>query len=171
MQATGQIAPGKDMKTLKSWLDEYSESHLDPVNKTLHWICIPLIVFAIFCGLKALPWGDARINAATLVILGMLAYYARLSWQLAFGMLFVFAAMYAAVLALERATGAYLVWAAAAIFVAAWVGQFIGHHVEGARPSFFKDLQFLLIGPLWLLADVYRRMAIPMGPGANPRVG
>jgi uncharacterized membrane protein YGL010W len=159
------------MKTLKSWLNEYSESHLNPVNKTLHWICIPLIVFAIFCGLKALPWGDARINAATLVILGMLAYYARLSWQLALGMLFIFGAMYAGVLALAQATGAYLVWVAAAIFVAAWVGQFIGHHVEGAKPSFFKDLQFLLIGPLWLLADVYRRLAIPMGPGADPRGG
>ena len=73
--------------------------------------------------------------------------------------------------ALAQATGAYLVWVAAAIFVAAWVGQFIGHHVEGAKPSFFKDLQFLLIGPLWLLADVYRRLAIPMGPGADPRAG
>lgn len=82
-------------------------------------------MFAIFCGLKALPWGDARINAATLVILGMLAYDARLSWQLAFGMLFIFGAMYAGALALalelelEQATSAYLVWAAAVIFVAA----------------------------------------------------
>jgi len=130
-------------------------------------------VFAIFCGLRALPWGDARINAATLLILGMLAYDARLSWQLAFGMLFIFGAMYAGALALalEQATGAHLAWTAVAIFVAAWVGQFIGHHVEGARPSFFKDLQFLLIGPLWLLADVYRRLAIPMGPGARPQAG
>lgn len=136
-------------------------------------------MFSIFCGLRALPWGDARINAATLLILGMLAYDARLSWQLAFGMLFIFGAMYAGALALalaleqeqEQATGAYLVWTAVAIFVAAWVGQFIGHHVEGARPSFFKDLQFLLIGPLWRLADVYRRLAIPMGPGARPRPG
>jgi uncharacterized membrane protein YGL010W len=46
------------------------------------------------------------------------------------------------------------------IFVAAWIGQFIGHAIEGKRPSFFKDLQFLLIGPLWLLAAAYRRLGL-----------
>jgi len=51
--------------------------------------------------------------------------------------------------------------AAAAIFVIAWIGQFVGHAVEGRRPSFFKDLQFLLIGPLWLLAAAYRRFSLP----------
>ena len=50
---------------------------------------------------------------------------------------------------------------ALAIFVAAWIGQFIGHAYEGKRPSFFKDVQFLLIGPLWLLAALYRRLGIP----------
>ncbi len=49
---------------------------------------------------------------------------------------------------------------AAVLFVAAWIGQFIGHMIEGKRPSFFKDIQFLMIGPLWLLADVYRRLGI-----------
>jgi len=43
----------------------------------------------------------------------------------------------------------------------AWIGQFVGHAVEGKRPSFFKDLQFLLIGPLWLLAAAYRRFSLP----------
>ena len=38
--------------------------------------------------------------------------------------------------------------------------QFIGHAVEGKRPSFFKDLQFLLIGPIWLLSNLYRRVGI-----------
>jgi uncharacterized membrane protein YGL010W len=46
------------------------------------------------------------------------------------------------------------------LFVVAWIGQFIGHAIEGKRPSFFKDVQFLLIGPLWLLADAYRRLGI-----------
>ena len=50
------------------------------------------------------------------------------------------------------------------IFLFGWVLQFIGHHIEGAKPSFFKDLQFLLIGPLWLLADLYRRFDLPMLP-------
>ncbi len=42
-------------------------------------------------------------------------------------------------------------------FIVAWIGQFVGHHLEEQRPSFFKDVQFLLIGPLWLLSDVYRK--------------
>lgn len=42
-------------------------------------------------------------------------------------------------------------WIYSAIFVVAWIAQFYGHHVEGKKPSFFADLQFLMIGPLWLL--------------------
>jgi uncharacterized membrane protein YGL010W len=53
------------------------------------------------------------------------------------------------------------VWLASAIlFVLAWIGQFIGHGIEGQRPSFFKDVQFLMIGPLWLMAALYRRAGI-----------
>ena len=48
-----------------------------------------------------------------------------------------------------------------ALFVLAWIGQFIGHHYEGKRPSFFKDIQFLMIGPLWLLSFIYRKLRIP----------
>lgn len=150
------------MKTLKQWLNEYSESHQNPTNKLLHWICIPQIVFSVWCALKAIPLGNDYINPATVAAVLAMAYYVRLSWQLALGTAAVFALMYAGVLALQGAFGVNLIWVAAVIFVEAWIGQFIGHHIEGAKPSFFKDLQYLLIGPLWLLADVYRRMAIPM---------
>ena len=46
------------------------------------------------------------------------------------------------------------------LFVAAWIGQFIGHRIEGKKPSFFKDILFLLVGPLWILAFLYRRLGI-----------
>ena len=59
------------------------------------------------------------------------------------------------------ATLAWPLWLTSlTIFIAAWIGQFIGHALEGKRPSFFKDLQFLLIGPLWLLAAAYRRLGL-----------
>lgn len=151
------------MKTLKQWLNEYSESHLNPVNKTLHWICIPAIVFSIWCVLRAIPVGNAVVNPASVIAALALVYYVKLSWQLALGTMLAFIVMYAGVLLLQSLVGAYLVPVAAGIFVVAWIGQFIGHHVEGAKPSFFKDLQFLLIGPLWLLADVYRRLGISVG--------
>lgn len=160
------------MKTLRDWLNEYAESHQNPTNKRLHWLCIPPIVFTVLCAFKAIPVGNELINAATVVGVLALVYYLRLSWQLGVGLIAIFGVLYAGVLSLEAAlgTGGMLI-TAAAVFVLAWIGQFIGHHIEGAKPSFFKDLQFLLIGPLWLLADVYRRMAIPMGPGALPQRG
>jgi uncharacterized membrane protein YGL010W len=49
----------------------------------------------------------------------------------------------------------------AIVFVVAWIGQFYGHKVEGKKPSFLKDIQFLLIGPAWLLHFIYRRLGIP----------
>lgn len=151
------------MKTLAAWLDEYSESHRNPVNKTLHWLCIPPIVFSVFCALQALPWGTGLLTPLAVVIVLWVAYYLRLSRPLALGALLVFLPMAAGAVVLERALGtAGLLATAATIFVAAWVGQFVGHRVEGARPSFFKDLQFLLIGPLWLLADLYRRLSLPL---------
>jgi uncharacterized membrane protein YGL010W len=47
-----------------------------------------------------------------------------------------------------------------AIFVVAWIGQFIGHKIEGKKPSFFDDLRFLLIGPLFVLGFLYRRFHV-----------
>lgn len=151
------------MKTLKQWLDEYSASHLNPINKRLHWICVPAIVFSIWCALSAIPLGSALINPASVVALLAMTYYVFISWRLAIGIGLGFVVMYAGVSSLHAMMGVYIVAAAAAIFVVAWIGQFIGHHIEGAKPSFFKDLQFLMIGPLWLLADLYRRLGIPTG--------
>jgi uncharacterized membrane protein YGL010W len=48
------------------------------------------------------------------------------------------------------------------VFVLAWIGQFIGHKIEGKKPSFIKDIQFLLIGPIWLLSDIYNKLKIPI---------
>lgn len=158
------------MKTLHQWLDEYSASHRNPRNKLTHWIGIPLIVFAIWCALKAVPVGGDSLNLATAAIAVFVGYYLLLSWRLALGMALLSGLFYAGVLALEDYAGARLIWLAAAIFLVGWVLQFIGHHIEGAKPSFFKDLQFLLIGPLWLLADLYRRFDIPMLPAPRSSV-
>ena len=46
------------------------------------------------------------------------------------------------------------------IFIIAWVGQFIGHKIEGQKPSFFEDIQFLLIGPAWIISFIYKKMGI-----------
>ena len=154
------------MRSVADWLGEYGESHADPTNKLLHWICVPSIVFSLMGLIWSIPIPDAFaavspwLNWATVLAVLALVYYASLSIRLAVGIAVVFAAMFALIVALAGLP--WPLWASSlAIFVVAWIGQFVGHSVEGTRPSFFKDLQFLLIGPLWLLAALYRRLGIP----------
>ncbi len=152
------------MKRLDTWLDQYGESHQNPTNKTIHWICIPLIMVSLLGMACALPIpGTTRwLHLGTIGSALAIAYYFVLSPRLALGMIGIAGAMLA--LVAEMATWSIPLWAlSVGVFVAAWVGQFVGHKIEGKKPSFFEDLQFLLIGPLWLLADLYRRMGLDFG--------
>lgn len=154
------------MKTVDQWLAEYGESHQHPRNKLLHWICVPVIVVSLVGLLASLPVPPVfaavapRLHWGTLLLALGVLYYFILSWSLAWGMVAFVLAVQLAVTGLERLPGALWV-VCAALFVVAWIGQFVGHHLEGKRPSFFKDVQFLMIGPLWLLASIYRRLRIP----------
>jgi len=147
------------MRGIESLLAEYDDSHGNPVNKLLHWICVPLIMFSLLALLWLVPLPGAPLNGAVLLVIATLIYYLLLSARLAAGMLVVSLLMLGLLLALDRA-GAPLLILAAEVFVLAWIGQFVGHYMEGKRPSFLKDIQFLLIGPLWLLADAYRRLGV-----------
>ena len=148
------------MKTARTWLDEYSTSHRNPTNRKLHYICVPAIVLSLLCALKAVPIGNEWINPASVITIAALAYYFVLSKRLAVGLTIALALFYAAALWLQNQTGNDFIWLAVAIFVIAWIGQFAGHYIEGAKPSFFKDLQFLLIGPMWEMSHFYERLGI-----------
>lgn len=152
-------------RTTAQWLSEYGESHQDPVNKRIHWICVPLIVLSLVGLLWSIPrpavaaaW-PVVLNWATLFLAASVFYYLFLSRPLAIGMLLFAVVLTAAAWGLSQLPPP--LWALSlGIFVLAWVGQFIGHRIEGKKPSFFKDLQFLMIGPLWLLAHLYERIGI-----------
>ncbi len=151
------------MKTAQEWFDEYGESHQNSTNRALHWFCIPSIVFSLLGMLWAVKIpgvGSVWANTATVLIAISLLYYLRLSLPLALGMVLVVAAMVGGLVSLERAAWAPLWKISIGIFVVAWVGQFIGHMIEGKKPSFFQDLQFLLIGPIYLLGHLYRRFGL-----------
>ena len=152
------------MAALSALLAEYGESHQNPTNKLVHWVCVPLIMFSLLGLLWSVPVPAAIrnispwLNWGTLVMALALLYYVRLSGRLALGMVLVWVAM-AAGLRVVAGTVALPLWAICLlIFALAWVGQFWGHKLEGKKPSFLKDLQFLLIGPLWLLHFVYHRL-------------
>lgn len=136
------------MKSVDQWFDEYGESHRNPVNKLVHWICVPLITFSVL----GILWAIHPVAAAVAVGLA-LAFYMVLSWQLALVM-----AVQSLLMLWVLSLMPMVFWPSVVIFVVAWVGQFIGHKVEGKKPSFFKDLQFLLIGPVWLMGFVFHRL-------------
>lgn len=154
------------MSQADQWLDRYGESHNNRINKLLHWICVPLIVVSLIGFLWSLPVPSAfrdtspALNWGTIFLMAAVVYYFIMSISLAFGILPFIALVVASVFWLDSLTVS-LPLVSAIIFVLAWIGQFIGHWLEGKRPSFFEDLQFLMIGPLWLLAALYRRLGIP----------
>ena len=151
------------MKTVDDWFREYGESHQNHTNKILHWVCIPLIMFSLIGLLWILPIPglDHEVaNVGFVFLLASLGYYLRLSVPLALGMTVIASVMVAILVIIERHSTWPLWQICLAIFVLAWVGQFIGHKIEGKKPSFFQDHQFLLIGPLWLLGFIYRRVGI-----------
>lgn len=133
-------------------LARYAESHRNPVNELIHFVCIPAIVFSLL----GILWAIHPV-VALLVVAAALVYYVRLSRPFALGM----AAMAAMMLGLLNMLPAGTVLVTSiGVFVLAWIGQFIGHHIEGKKPSFFDDLRFLLIGPLFVLSFLYRRMRL-----------
>ena len=154
------------MRSAEQWLTEYSVSHRNPTNKSLHWICVPIIVWCALGFAWAAPFPETlrstlpAANWAGVIALAAVVYYAFLSPRLALGMVPVLVLMPWSIEEVQRYAPLALWIICAALFALAWIGQFIGHAIEGRRPSFFKDLQFLFIGPLWLLADVYRRAGI-----------
>ncbi|HSD74773.1 MAG TPA: Mpo1-like protein [Steroidobacteraceae bacterium] len=153
-------------RSAQAWFDEYSESHRNPTNKVLHWVCVPVILLSVVGLLWALPFPGAWreispfFNWASVIALVAVLYYFSLSASLGIGMIAVMVAMLAIVYLLELVPVPLWI-TCVTLFVVAWIGQFIGHAVEGKRPSFFKDVQFLMIGPLWLLAHLFRRAGIP----------
>lgn len=150
-------------REIDRWLGSYSEDHRDPVNQVVHLVCVPLILWSVLALLWTLPvpamLGRPGFWAGMAMFLSLI-YYWRLSRPLGLGMLVAYLVLGLVTHLLFGLMGAWLAWLALGVFVAAWIGQFIGHKVEGRRPSFLTDLQYLLIGPLWTLSKLFRVLRI-----------
>ncbi len=138
------------MKSIQTWFEEYGESHVNSTNKAIHWLCVPAILFSIL-GIMA---HFSTLLMALLIVLSLI-FYARLDVVLAVAMAALMLVMAWLIYFLPVGVGFYIV-----VFILAWVGQFYGHKIEGKKPSFFKDLQFLLIGPIWCM-DAYLAKVLP----------
>jgi uncharacterized membrane protein YGL010W len=138
-------------RRIDTLFERYGESHRHPTNNAIHWVCVPLITWSLL----ALLWSWSP--AAAYVLIGVaMVFYLTLSFTIAAGMLAVSAIM---VYPLTLLGGATLP-IAVAVFVVAWIGQFVGHRIEGKKPSFLEDVRFLLVGPAWLLGMLCRRVGI-----------
>tara|TARA_Y100001960_G_C14425109_1_gene704902 strand:- start:164 stop:637 length:474 start_codon:yes stop_codon:yes gene_type:complete len=155
------------MKDIQQWLDEYGESHQNPMNKKIHWVCVPLIMISLLALISLIPFpsfikftGNSIIDSwGTVFLLYCVIFYLRMSVSIAVGMLIIAFFMIWGINWLDSFE--ISLWMLSLfIFILAWIGQFIGHKIEGKKPSFFEDLQFLLIGPAWLLSFIYKKMNI-----------
>ena len=146
------------------WLGNYSEDHRNPTNILIHWICVPLILWTVIALLWVVPVpasiGRPGLWAGVAMFAAMM-FYLRLSRVLAFGMLAAFVLLGLITEGLYRTLGPLpLMWLAIGVFVLAWIAQFLGHKIEGKRPSFLTDMAYLLIGPAWIVAKLMRKLGI-----------
>ena len=159
------------MKSIEQWIEEYGESHQNSTNKAIHWICVPLIMLSLLALISMIPFPihditlfsinseKVLLNWTIIFLLFAIIFYLRLSISIAVGMLLIAIGMIASINWIELFDPT--IWKSSlSIFVMAWIGQFIGHKIEGKKPSFFEDLQFLLIGPAWLLSFIYKKIGI-----------
>lgn len=147
------------MKTAQEYFDEYAQSHQNETNQLIHYICVPLIFLSVIGLLMSIPttlledniklYNPLVENWAFVIGILLSIFYARLGFWYLVKMLLVI--MLSIVINYWIGNNINLLTASIIIFVGAWIGQFYGHKVEGAKPSFLKDIEFLLIGPLWVI--------------------
>ncbi|MBX2978844.1 MAG: DUF962 domain-containing protein [Flavobacteriales bacterium] len=148
-------------RSMQQWLDAYGESHLNATNKLIHWICVPTIYFCVVGLLWSIPVPGASVGIVAKVVVALVGvFYARLSLSIMLGMMLFSIGCLALARWIDLGTDLSLWMVCVVLFVLAWIGQFIGHKIEGKKPSFFEDLQFLMIGPAWLMGFIYKRFGI-----------
>lgn len=156
MNATAQ-------RPVDRWFASYSGDHQNRTNQKIHIFAVPAILWTVVALLWCIPvaglFGDWMKSGiwAVLAMFGAWMFYNRMSRPLGLGMLAVFICMAWLTRWLQSVLGTTnLFWLALGVFVVAWIAQFIGHKLEGRKPSFLTDLTYLLIGPAWVLAKFYR---------------
>jgi len=154
------------MRKIDVLLKEYGESHQTDFNKKVHYICVPAIFLSLIGLLACVKFTNifaidapalvfSFMHLGTLVVILGLFYYLRLSLVMSLGMLIFSITVLVLIHLIEQMNIAPLWLVMLVVFVVAWIGQFIGHQHEGKKPSFFKDLQFLMIGPAWTLSHLF----------------
>jgi uncharacterized membrane protein YGL010W len=158
------MALAADQRSMREWLDSYSQDHQHPINRLLHWICVPLIVWSALALLWTVPVPASLLRPGAYAVFAIVlafAWYWKRSHRLGAALLIALAILALICAWVFDSLGpAHMRWLALGVFAAAWIGQFIGHLFEGRRPSFFTDLAYLLVGPAWLMDKLLNRIGL-----------
>jgi len=155
------------MRKIDLLFAEYAESHRNSTNKMIHWICVPLIFWTILGFISLIPSPHfcalyfGCISLISLIAIALVTlFYLRLSLFIGFIMIFAMLLMehFAYAVNIHFGQNSWIVYLT--VFIVTWILQFLGHKIEGKKPSFLKDLQFLLIGPIWLLSFIFKKLGI-----------
>lgn len=154
------------MRKIDLLFAEYAESHQnhqqnDPLDlRTAYFFQyfgadFPYSVAAFLCAILRMHQCCEHYSRSIALL-----YYFSLSWRTGLIMVFIILFLehlvyYVNIHAQQKSWMVFV-----GIFVLAWIGQFYGHKIEGKKPSFLKDLQFLLIGPIWLLHFVLKKAGL-----------
>lgn len=161
MDATADASTATQ-RPIDRWFAQYSGDHRNATNQRIHVVAVPAILWSVVALLWCIPSPTTLFRPgvwAALAMIGAWLFYWRASRPLGTGMLALFVLCGASSAWLHAALGVRgLLTLATTVFVVAWIAQFVGHKIEGRKPSFLTDLVYLLIGPAWVLAKLYRRM-------------
>lgn len=162
------MAAPSSQRSMREWLDSYSQDHQHPTNRVLHWFCVPCIVWSVVALLWTAPVPESLLRPgawAVLAIVLAFTWYWKHSHRLGAALLIALAMMALMCAWLFTRYGpATTRGVGVSVFILAWIGQFVGHHFEGRRPSFFTDLAYLLIGPAWLMDKLLNRIGLKEKP-------
>ena len=153
------------MSEIIDWLYKYGESHQNKTNKVIHCISVPIIFFTLLGILSQVQVSILEnivpyeiSNLACIIILFGMFFYLKLSFVMFVGV-GIFTILHGHGIYFLNHSG-YDLEINTGLFLLSWIGQFIGHKIEGIKPSFFEDLKFLLNGPAWLIALIFIKLGI-----------
>ncbi|MFL9813482.1 DUF962 domain-containing protein [Stutzerimonas sp. VN223-3] len=163
------------MKTLTDHLSQYAAYHRDPRNLLSHFIGIPMIVLAVAVLLSrpGMELSGIWVSPAALVALAAGLFYLRLDLRYALLMsLVLLLCVWAGALLARQSTAVWLTLGIG-LFVVGWIIQFVGHYFEGRKPAFVDDLTGLIIGPLFVAAELGFLLGLrePLRQAIEARVG
>ncbi|MEO8386620.1 MAG: Mpo1-like protein [Betaproteobacteria bacterium] len=152
------------MRNLEQQITQYAAYHRDRRNVATHFVGVPMIVFSVVLAL--VPWTVMGVNVALIAVVIAAAYYLYLDIALGTAMLaflFFFCYLTAVYFNARMDNSATVMGLAVLLFVVGWVIQFIGHKYEGMKPAFTDDIIGLVIGPLFVMTELFFALGLKRG--------